>query len=58
MVDIVTDENGNPIICDTDDDSIAGSQKPQIVVNLHYGWNGSNWERVATDGSGNLKVTL
>ena len=55
---IIIDSEGNLAVIDTDDDSIAGSQKVLLVGGLLYGWNGTTWERVTTDGSGNLNVNL
>ena len=54
----IIDDDGNPIIFDTDDDSISKDQKTMLVINLLYGFDGTNWERVATDGSGNVKIVL
>lgn len=56
----IVDSEGNiiHIIGETDDDSVAGAQQLLATINLLYGWNGVTWERVNTDGSGNLKITL
>jgi len=40
------------MVFDTDDDSVADSQVPQLVLPLNYGYNGAAWERMLTDGNG------
>lgn len=42
---------------DTDDDVIAAGQSLPIAINLMYGFDGTNWERIRTDGAGAMKVT-
>ena len=41
-----------------DDDSVAFAQSQQRVLTLLYGSNGSEWERLTTDGSGSLDVNI
>lgn len=41
-----------------DDDSIAFAQTSLRSINLLYGSNGSEWERLTTDGSGALDVNV
>ena len=53
----IVNDDGESIV-ETEDDNISDGQKTIKVINLLYGHNGSNWERVATDGSGNLKIVL
>jgi len=43
---------------DTDDDSIAGGQSVGLSTGLNYGWDGSVWERLQTDGSGALDCNV
>ena len=54
---IPVDDN-RAVLFEKDDDSIAGDQNVIRIAGLLYGWNGTTWERVETDGSGNLKITL
>lgn len=45
-------------LTDTDDDSIAGAQSAYRNLGLMHGWDGAQWERLATSGEGQLHVTL
>ena len=45
-------------ITETEDDAITAGQKAPRIIAVLYAYNGTNLERVQTDGSGNLKVTL
>jgi len=47
----------NNVTYNTDDDSIPDSQETMTNLTLLYGYNGSEWERLITDGSGNLKIS-
>ena len=58
FVHIVDGYDDNSAKIDLDDDSILKDKNHLVVINLHYAFNGTTWERVQTDGSGNLKVTL
>lgn len=42
---------------ETDDDLIPAGESRETQNNLLYGFDGTNWERVRTDGSGKLLVT-
>lgn len=41
---------------DTEDDSVAGGAWTQKAIGMLYGWNGSNWERLNTEGNGRLVI--
>lgn len=43
---------------DTDDDSIATGQTASLTLNLLYGYDGTSWERLHSDTSGNLHVKV
>lgn len=43
---------------DTDDDVVAGAQTAVLGISLSYAWDGTQWERLASDASGSLKVNL
>lgn len=43
---------------DTDDDSIAAGQTLDTGIALGYGYDGTAWERLTTDGSGSLDVNV
>lgn len=45
-------------LTDADDDGIAFAAAGLRTINLLYGSNGADWERVTTDGSGALDVGL
>ena len=45
-------------LTETEDDNITAGQKAPRVIAVLYAYNGSELERVQTDGSGNLKITL
>ena len=56
-VNIASGSSSGPT--DTDDGGVAGSQTAALAIDLHYGWNGANWERINStanklevDGSG------
>ncbi|MHA1290381.1 MAG: hypothetical protein ACTSPB_23620, partial [Candidatus Thorarchaeota archaeon] len=49
--------NSEPAKVRSDDDAIPAAEKHLIVSILHYGFDGTNWERVLTDGSGRLQTT-
>ncbi|MHA2402353.1 MAG: hypothetical protein ACXADH_05120 [Candidatus Kariarchaeaceae archaeon] len=46
----------NIVNTETEDDSIPAGETRQTEVSLLYGFDGSAWERIKTDGSGNLAV--
>jgi len=47
----------NNVTYNTDDDAIPDSQETMTNLTLLYGYKGSEWERIITDGSGNLKIS-
>ena len=56
QVDVVS--GGGTNTQETDDDSIAGGSTQDSTVSLAYGYDGANWERLQTDGSGSLDVNV
>ncbi len=55
QVDVLTGGGG---ITDTDDDSVAFAQVPTLSLSVMYGSNGSEWERITTDGAGSMDVNV
>ena len=43
---------------EADDDVISDSQTSLRTINLLYGYDGTNWERVQTDASGSMDVNV
>ena len=52
-VDIATLPND-----ETDDDIVAGGSTASRVIGLTYGWDGTQWERIATDAAGAMDVNV
>ena len=42
----------------TDNDSISAGNESLITNSLNYGYNGSEWERITTDGAGNINTAI
>ena len=56
QVDVVS--GGGTNTQETDDDSIAGGQTLDVAIGLGYAYDGANWERLASNGSGSLNVAV